>query len=399
MKYDAQKYEESLDLLALLAEILRKWKWLVCAILVGALVFGGVGALRKPEPVVDAEAVAAAQTARDGSVATLAADENELETNRATLADRETRIAADRKQLEKNEMNLLAQQALLEQLQGALERTQEVLNDPDADPERLSEIVVQLPATTNQVDKVTDRVEELAQKGRDLENEIAGWQTEISNLTARNDALETDIANLAAAIPGQEAALAAAQAGTPGSNNMVTNGVIGAILGVLVVCGAVFLRFLLGKKLLQSRELKERYSLPILGEFYSGSAKKHKGFDCWLDQLSGDLQTQPEEEQVYQLVAADIRAAAKEPKALAVTGTVPEEYLTETVEKLRALLPEDFAVTEKANPVYDASFLAEVREYSVLLVEAKGVSDRREIDKLAELLCRKEVDVLGAVVR
>lgn len=399
MKYDARKNEDSLDLVALLAGILRKWKWLVCAILAGALVFGGVGALKKPEPVVDAEAVAAAQAARDGSVATLAADENELETNRTTLEDREDRIAANRKQLERNKTNLLAQQALLDQLQDAMERTQEVLSDRDADPERLSEILVQLPTTTNNVDKVTDRVEQLAQRGRDLENEITGWKTEISNLTARNKVLTTDIENLTAAIPGQEAALAAAQAGTPGSNTILKYGVLGAILGAVIVCGAVFLRFLFGKQLLQSRELKERYSLPILGEFYSESAKDHKGFDRWLDKLSGDLQTLPEEEQVYQLVAADISTAVKAPVRLAVTGTVPEECLTETVEKLRALLPEDIAVTAKENPVYDPAFLAKVQDYSVVLVEAKGVSDRREIAKMAELLCRKEVDVLGAVVR
>ena len=53
----------------------------------------------------------------------------------------------------------------------------------------------------------------------------------------------------------------------------------------------------------------------------------------------------------------------------------------------------------QANPVYNAEFLAQLKEYAVLLVEAKGISDRQEIAHLAEVLYRSNVTVLGAVVQ
>ena len=66
---------------------------------------------------------------------------------------------------------------------------------------------------------------------------------------------------------------------------------------------------------------------------------------------------------------------------------------------LKTMLPDCYVIEAQINPVYHAVFLAKLREYTVLLVEAKGVSNKEEIAKLMKLLKRTEVPVIGAVIR
>ena len=176
--------------------------------------------------------------------------------------------------------------------------------------------------------------------------------------------------------------------------------IVGAAVGAFIFCGVIFLQFILDHRLRASGELKERYGLPILGEFSSEAAKKHGKFGRWLDKVSGDVQTLPEDRQVYELIAAGVQTPVAElPMQLVVTGTVSKDILSQVGEQLKSLLPDTYEIKVEANPVYNATFLTDLKQYTVLLVEAKGVSDKREIEKLAEVLQRNEVKVIGAVVK
>ena len=60
--------------------------------------------------------------------------------------------------------------------------------------------------------------------------------------------------------------------------------------------------------------------------------------------------------------------------------------MQEVCEKLGALLPDSYTVTKAENPVYNAASLADLKQYTILWVEAKEVSDKKEVDRLAELV-------------
>ncbi len=397
---DRPTYEESVDLAALLGEILRKWKWLLGAVVLGAVLLGGYKGLVPAEVQVDEEAVTAAQTALDESRAALDAGRAELKTNGDTIAADGEKIAANEELLETYRATQKQKEQNLAALAAGLDRAQDVLADETATAEETSELIVQLPTLTNEIAEASDQVNAAAAQVRAAENEITGWETEIESLTARNETLTQSNQDLEGQVAEREAALTELQAGTPKSKSVVTYVVLGAVLGVLVVCGAVFLRFVMDKRLRCSEELKRRYGLPILGELCSEKTRGHKGFEKKLDALTGDIQTVPEEEEVYALIAAGMWSAVREvPVTVAVTGTVDKAVLEEVCEKLRGHLPEGFEVCAKEDPVYHAGSLAEIGKYRVLLVEAKGVSEKREIGKLAEVLRRSQADVLGAVVR
>ena len=161
----------------------------------------------------------------------------------------------------------------------------------------------------------------------------------------------------------------------------------------------VFLQFIFNKTLQTASELSERYTFPILGEFLSDKAKTHKKFGQWLDKLIGDVQTLPDDQQVYELVAAGIRASVVElPVKLVITGTVEEIKLKEIGNTISKLLPEGYIVEIASNPVYNAKFLANLKQYEILLVEAKGVSQKPEIAKLVDMLQRNEIKIVGSVI-
>ncbi len=399
MQWEQRNYEEQIDLVALIAEVLRKWKWLIAAAVVGAVLLGGVKFLKPASTEIDQEQVTAVQNALNGNRATLAADQTELETNRNNIEVNEGKIDANEELIVTYRDTNASQKEMLSALEDGLDRAQDVLSDRRATAEELSEVIVQLPTLTNDITTVNNQLNATAQQISAAENEIASWKNEIRTMTDRNEVLEQAIDDLEAQIAEQESQLAVLQQGTVKKDSILTFALLGVLLGVIVVCGVVFLGFILDKKMRSSADLKERYQLAIFGELYSKKAKGRKGFARKLDKLAGDVQTLPDEEEVYRLIAAGVQAAVKGPCRLAVTGTVEKDVLEEVSGKLQALLPETFQITAKENPAYNAAFLAEIRDYSVLLVEAKGVSEKPEILRLMEILGRNEVHVLGAVVR
>lgn len=398
MKYDNTQYEESIDLLGLAAGILRKRWWLVMACLAGALVLGLYKGVLRPGDSGNAAEIAKLQEEIDTSTETLTKNEDEIATNGTTIAANQEKIAA-------NDELLVTQQALqatlqnnLTALQTTLEQSQAVLADPNASSERTAEVIVQLLNLTNDITELDGQLNTAATRVNNTKKDTTNLQADIDKMTASNEKLEAANAELRTAISEKRTQVEKLNS-SGGLMQIVKYAVMGAVLGAFVFCGIVFLKYFRDKTLRNSAELKEKYDLPILGEFCSAAALKHSKFEKKLDQLSGDVQTHPEKRQVYDLIAAGIQASGEDlPMRLAVTGTVDKEILREVSGWLCKFLPEEYEVLMASNPVYNPGFLAELRQYTILLVEVKKSSDKREIDKLAEVLCRNEVKVVGAVV-
>lgn len=398
MVYENPQYEETIDLLALAASAMRQWKRLLLAALIGALLLGAYKGVFRPEKAFSDTEIEELQKALADNKTKLSANETQIVTNRNGIADRQGKITANEELLVTQRELRDALEATLDGLCTALEQSQEVLADPDVTTEWTAAVIVQMLTLKDNITDTENELNTAATYVNNNQKEISAWQLEIENMTASNQTMEESNAKLRLEIEKQEAQL-------EGMTGYVRIGpafkyaVIGAVLGAVVFCGVIFLQYMMYKKLRSSGELKEQYGFPILGEFSSDAAKEHNKFDQMLDKLVGDVQTLPEEQQVYKLIAAGIQTPASPlPMQLVVTGTVEKEMLKEVGNQLNGLLPEDYKITVAENPVYNPDLLANLMQYTVLLAEGKGISDKREIAKLVEVLRRSEVKVIGAVV-
>lgn len=392
---ETRYYEETIDLLALMVQVLRKWPVLLTAMLIGAALLGGYKVL-VPREMGNTDAIAAIQAQIDANLASIANNEKAIETNELSIENIQKQIA-ESKNLRPIRKNQIAQwEELLDSLKSTLDEGQHLLTDLSLPEEQYAAIVEQINALTENILKVHAQIDA-----------IPDTETEIKNLEAKIEAIEKsieDIIEVNEELQEQtdelEAQLATLPEGDISFGAVLKYAVLGAVLGAFIFCGVIFLQFILDHRLRASGELKEKYDLPILGEFSSEAAKKHGKFGRWLDKLSGDVQTLPEERQVYELIAAGVQAsAAALPMRLVVTGTVSKEILDQIGEQLKSLLPDTYKIKVETNPVYNAAFLVDLKQYTVLLVEVKGVSEKKDIEKLSEVLQRSEVKVIGAVVK
>lgn len=400
MQYEEQNVESSIDLMAVLVTALRKWKWLVVMVLIGAVLLGGYEFLRPAPTTVNESQVQNAQNAIDKSESTLQENETEMlniafytQTNEARIAESEQMCATYQSTQKMLEDHWKALQASVEQIEA-------VLKDPNLTAEQAMTMSMQLSTLSGNMLLTNDRLNALAGEIKAANDAIADLQVENYNMENRRNEITAANEELLAQIGEQKTQLETLQAGTPQRKSTTTYVLIGGIAGAFIFCCVVFLQCVLDKRLRTAADLEEQYRLPVLGEFYSEKAKRHKkGFDKMLDRMMGDGQTLPEEQDVYERVAAVVSAEAQMPTCLAVTGTAPRETLEAVAEKLSGLLPEQITVETRDNPVYDTDFLAQIKNYTILLVEAKGVSNRKEISRLVALLRRSQAAILGAVVR
>lgn len=398
MRYNSSQYEESIDIAALAAGILRKRWRLILACAAGALLLGLYKGVLRPGSAGDATQISQLQEEISKNNETLAKNESDITAHGFTIAADQEKIAANDELIATQQELRTAQQEKLEALRADRDRNQAVLNDANATPEQTEDANSRLLTLANDIVNAENQLNTIVTQITNAQKDTANLQAEIDKLRATDSTLEEANAGLQEEIGAQNAQLAELQ-GSGGTGQTVKYAVLGGILGILFVCGIRYLQFIFSKKLRCSEELREKYDLPVLGEFCSAAAQKHGRFDKMLDRLSGDVQTLPDKNNVYDLIAAGIQAAGQPlPMRLAVTGTVDEKALREVSGWLCKFLPEEYEVLMASNPVYNAGFLAEIRQYTVLLVEMKQISDKREIDKLADVLCRNEVNVIGVVV-
>ena len=82
-----------------------------------------------------------------------------------------------------------------------------------------------------------------------------------------------------------------------------------------------------------------------------------------------------------------------------VTGTVSMDTLNLVYENLKNHFPQNsYSLCIGENPVYNENSMLKLKECSVLLVESLEQSEKKEINKLAELIDVSKAKVVGAVV-
>lgn len=113
---------------------------------------------------------------------------------------------------------------------------------------------------------------------------------------------------------------------------------IGFLLGGVLACGVVVVRFLLDGMVYSASELNRSTGLPVLGALASDRTKKAGMLDAKLYQMEGRPDGSADAEMLC-LMAQTIRSRAPEAKNILVTGDLPADQLEALAAALQATEP------------------------------------------------------------
>ena len=392
------EYENEIDLKKLCIYILRKWKVLLIAFVVGALLLGLVKAFSSPELVTDTALVEANQTK-------ITEYQTALSTNQSTLSTNKSTIASNKNQISINEAAIEDQNQTLNDLQDVLDTHEQMLDELEAMQDTgltNDEQVVVLDRAAEMTGRIYDLNAEIADVRESItnyENHIETLQQDNENLEAANKTLTANIESQQTEIDRLTAEMEPKQVPVS-TGDIVTYTIIGALLGIILVCIWLCIKYIFSKKLKDEQDLVGRYGFYILGVFNDINTKQQDLINRLLDKWTGIRRDQNTEDE-YRLIAAKIQMSEnKQPMHhLMVTGTLPFETLQEVEAKLKSFLPaEQYEIHAAENLAYNSDVLTQIKQYEIVLVEKKDASDAREIEELAEVLKVSEVHVVGAIV-
>lgn len=392
------EYENEIDLKKLCIYILRKWKVLLIAFVVGALLLGLLKAFSSPELVTDTALVETNQTK-------ITEYQTALSTNQSTLSTNQSTIASNKNQISINEAAIEDQNQTLKDLQDVLDTHEQMLDELEA--------MQDAGLTNDEQVVVLDRAAEMSGRIYDLNAEIAdvresitNYENQIETLQQDNENLEAENKTFAENIESQQTEIDRLTAEMEpkqvpvSTGDIVTYTIIGALLGIILMCIWLCIEYIFSKKLKDEQDLVGRYGFYILGVFNDINTKQQDLINRLLDKWAGIRRDQNTEDE-YRLIAAKIQMSEnKQPMHhLMVTGTLPFETLQEVEAKLKSFLPaEQYEIHAAENLAYNSDVLTQIKQYEIILAEKKSVSDVREVEKLAEVLKVSEVHVVGAIV-
>ena len=160
--------------------------------------------------------------------------------------------------------------------------------------------------------------------------------------------------------------------------------VIGAMLGAFIMALIYVIQYIISDKIHLSREISEHYNIPMLLDFYKSRARRRgKGIDWLIEKLE-------QRKSVYSDVDAvpDLRifASNEENDNILLVSSLIEQQIEETdgkiLEQIKKEGCKDF-IFDFANNVGD---FATKSADNVILLEKKGVSSEKKIERLIELL-------------
>lgn len=392
------EYENEIDLKKLCIYILRKWKVLLIAFVVGALLLGLLKAFSSPELVTDTALVETNQTK-------ITEYQTALSTNQSTLSTNKSTIASNKNQININEAAIEDQNQTLKDLRDVLDTHEQMLDELEAMQDAgltNDEQVVVLDRAAEMTGRIYDLIAEIA----DVRESITNYENQIETLQQDNENLEAENKTLAENIESQQTEIDRLTAEMEpkqvpvSTGDIVTYTIIGALLGIILVCIWLCIEYIFSKKLKDEQDLVGRYGFYILGVFNDINTKQQDLINRLLDKWAGIRRDQNAEDE-YRLIAAKIQMSENKQPAhhLMVTGTLPFETLQEVESKLKSFLPaEQYEIHAAENLAYNSDVLTQIKQYEIVLAEKKSVSDVREVEKLAEILKVSEVHVVGAIV-
>ena len=172
--------------------------------------------------------------------------------------------------------------------------------------------------------------------------------------------------------------------------------VIGFILGAAVLFFIYAALYAFRGRINRSDDLTERYHLPLLGEFFkAGNLHKLSGLDKLF--AKKELGEQPDPNVIYDNIGALI-ARKQDVNHLLLVSTLPEAKLAPVCDALSKRL-ENKSITARAEMHQNSDAIEDAAKTdAIVVVEEKHVSRIKDTDRMAESLNYCEANVIGAII-
>lgn len=174
--------------------------------------------------------------------------------------------------------------------------------------------------------------------------------------------------------------------------------IIGFILGAMLLTGLYIVLYLLSGKLRESEELKDRFGVPVYGEFrHSRARRPGKGLDRIIEKWEFH-RTGTEDTIVVNNLCALLRERSSEGTIL-LTGTIADKRVRELRNLLEETLGDSVQLQTAGNFLRNSVAIAEAgKAAAVILAEEKHVSETNDISRMLEVLAINQTPVIGAIV-
>lgn len=174
---------------------------------------------------------------------------------------------------------------------------------------------------------------------------------------------------------------------------------IGFLLGGVLACGVVVVRFLLDGMVYSASELNRSTGLPVLGALASDRTKKAGKLDAKLYQMEGRPDGSADAEMLC-LMAQTIRSRAPEAKNILVTGDLPADQLEALAAALQATEPlRGQSVTAAESILKAAATVPHVVAADAIVLTADCTVTRTDaVREQNEKIVRLGKQILGCIV-
>lgn len=225
--------------------------------------------------------------------------------------------------------------------------------------------------------------------------DIQELQSQLVELQSARQALDD---NLASAKSTWESAEEPALGGGAASS-VAKYLLIGFLLGAVLACGVVVVRFLLDGMVYSASELNRSTGLPVLGALASDRTKKAGKLDAKLYQMEGRPDGSADAEMLC-LMAQTIRSRAPEAKNILVTGDLPADQLEALAAALQATEPlRGQSVTAAESILKAAATVPHVVAADAIVLAADCTVTRTDaVREQNEKIVRLGKKILGCIV-
>ena len=183
------------------------------------------------------------------------------------------------------------------------------------------------------------------------------------------------------------------------SSSVGKYGVLGLLLGIVLVCGVVVVKFPLDGMVYSASELNRSTGLPVLGTLASERTKKAGKLDAKLYQMEGRPDGSGDKEMI-RLMAQTIRSRAPEADSILVTGDLPAEQLNalaaalQNTDALRAQ-----TVKAAGSILQNAATVPQVTDTDAIVLAADCTVTRTDaVREQNEKITRLGKSILGCIV-
>lgn len=184
-----------------------------------------------------------------------------------------------------------------------------------------------------------------------------------------------------------------------GSSSMAKYVLLGFLLGGVLACGVIVLKFLMQGKVYSGKELNQTTGLPLLGTLASERTKKAGKLDAALNKMEGRPDGSGDEEMI-RLMAVTVRSRAPEADSILVTGDLPAEQLNALAAALQntdALRAQTVKAAESI--LQNAATVPQVTNADAIVLAADCTCSRyADVKDQTERIRRLGKNILGCIV-